>query len=337
MTTSDKCVVAFLDVGQGDSVVISLPRKGQAILVDCPKNRKDMVLHHLLDSNISEIALAVLTHTHRDHAGHFVELVENFQRHGGKVHGVACVPALIAGSSDTAENRQLLAGLSRLERNGVALDPSLFPILDMTMSGVSVKALHPTLGEASGSLSRLRPNEGSVALMISYLGNTLLLTGDLAGPGLGVVSARGGVDVDVLQVPHHGAWDDNLPAFLDKTNPKYAVISVGSSNDYNHPSADTLRLLNGAPTRIRCTEVTRHCHPEPSKIRDAVIPLLPDTHLKGWSNLGSLGACPCAGTVLVEMSSTGISVFPSDESHDPIVARMFSPQCRLVPRGMGML
>lgn len=328
MTTPDKCVAAFLDVGQGDSIVITLPEEGQAILVDCPKRRKDIIFRYLVDNRVKEIALAVLTHTHRDHAGHFVELVENFQRYGGRVSGIACIPALITGSSDTAENRQLLAGLSRLDRNGATLGASLYPTLDITLAGVSVKALHPTLGEATGALSRLKPNEGSVALMIGYRGHTLLLTGDLAGPGLEAVSVRGGVNVDALQVPHHGAWDEYLPGFLSNANPKYAIVSVGSSNDYNHPSPQTFQLLRNASARIRCTEATRHCHPEPSLIREDVIPLLPERNRNGWALAGTT-ACPCAGTVLVEMSSEGISLLPSDECHDSVVGKMASAQCRI--------
>jgi competence protein ComEC len=47
----------------------------------------------------------------------------------------------------------------------------------------------------------------------------------------------------VLKVSHHGNYSATTTAFLNKGDPKYAVISVGKGNSYRHPSVSTLDRL----------------------------------------------------------------------------------------------
>ena len=52
------------------------------------------------------------------------------------------------------------------------------------------------------------------------------------------------IQADVLKVRHHGSSSSTTKAFLDKVNPKYAVISCGKANDYGHTHKETLDKLN---------------------------------------------------------------------------------------------
>lgn len=327
MNNQERCVTAFLDIGQGDSIVVLLPEEGKAVLVDCPKYRQGTVFKFLRDHHITEITLAVLTHTHRDHAGHFVDLIENFRANGGTVHSVAYLPTLVTGKEDTSENRQLLVGLAKMETMGVHLRLSLYPDLQVRLPGdVMVEALHPTLGEATMAAGRLKPNEGSVALKVWYKGHTVLLTGDLAGPGLESIVPRGAANVDAIQVPHHGAWDDALPTLIRQANAKYAVVSVGTQNDYDHPTEQTFQALRETSARVACTQATGRCVPRPTVVRDDVLPLIPVRNRFGMGQ-DNARACPCAGTVFIEMSSNGVELHPDKDSHSRVISVMTTPSC----------
>ena len=51
-------------------------------------------------------------------------------------------------------------------------------------------------------------------------------------------------NIDVLKVGHHGSKTSSSKEFIDKTNPKYSIISVGKNNRYGHPNKAVLNNLN---------------------------------------------------------------------------------------------
>jgi competence protein ComEC len=323
MRSKDSCMAAFLDVGQGDSIVILLPEEGRAILVDCPKYRKGKVFKFLLDNQITDIPLAVLTHMHRDHAGHFVQLLENYRNNGGVLGTVAYVPSLLTNTAETSENRQLIVGLTRLGSSGIEVRFPLYPSFFWESCGVKVKSLHPNEFELTRAMGKLAPNEGSVVLQIEYKGHVVLLTGDLAGPGLETIAQRSTGPVDALQIPHHGGWDARLPVLLGSINPRFVVVSVGTVNDYDHPADDTLQALRATSARVACTQATTRCHPDLSKAKEEILRILPNA-----SEYAQGTACPCAGTVFVEMSTAGVTMYPTPDVHDVVLGKMTSGQCR---------
>jgi competence protein ComEC len=56
-------------------------------------------------------------------------------------------------------------------------------------------------------------------------------------------------------VGHHGSDTATSPAFLTAVNPKYAVIEVGTGNDYGHPHAVTLQKLAAAGVTVYRTDL----------------------------------------------------------------------------------
>lgn len=63
------------------------------------------------------------------------------------------------------------------------------------------------------------------------------------------------IQADVLKVGHHGSSSSTTKAFLDKVNPKYAVISCGKGNDYGHPHKETLDKLNAKDINVFRTDL----------------------------------------------------------------------------------
>jgi competence protein ComEC len=86
------------------------------------------------------------------------------------------------------------------------------------------------------------PNNHAVVLVASYGRIDALLTADAEG---NVTVPIRPPPAEILKVAHHGSADTGLPALLDLVDPQIAVVSVGASNDYGHPSPSTIATLTG--------------------------------------------------------------------------------------------
>jgi competence protein ComEC len=97
------------------------------------------------------------------------------------------------------------------------------------------------------------PNDSSLVLMVETRGIRILLTGDVEPPSQEVLEREGLGPVDVLKVPHHGSRYQD-PALLTGLGARLALVSVGEDNDYGHPAAETLALLQHAGMVVRRTD-----------------------------------------------------------------------------------
>ena len=97
------------------------------------------------------------------------------------------------------------------------------------------------------------PNDSSLVLMVETRGIRVLLTGDVEPPSQEVLEREGLGPVDVLKVPHHGSRYQD-PALLTGLGARLALVSVGEDNDYGHPAAETLALLQHAGMVVRRTD-----------------------------------------------------------------------------------
>jgi competence protein ComEC len=216
--------VTFLDVGQGDGVLVQT--RAGALLVDQGPPEAH-VARQLRRLGVERLALLVLTHPQRDHVGGAADVLEQVD-----VDAVLD-PRLAAGSPEEA------AALREADERGV-------PVV-VARAGRSYR------------LGRLRidvlwpdgpgrppedPNLRAIVLHVSYGELDVLLTADAEAE---VTTRLRLPPVEVLKVAHHGSADPLLPELLERVRPRVAVISVGRNNDYGHPAASTLRALAGAP------------------------------------------------------------------------------------------
>jgi beta-lactamase superfamily II metal-dependent hydrolase len=96
-------------------------------------------------------------------------------------------------------------------------------------------------------------NDSSIVLKLIYGNNSFLLTGDATSNVEKELLSKD-INTDVLKVGHHGSGYSSTESFLDKVDPKYAVISVGLNNTYNHPTSETLDKLNNRNIKIYRTD-----------------------------------------------------------------------------------
>lgn len=329
-------VVAFMDVGQGDATVLLLPDGESAIVVDCPSGQDRVVLDFLDHARIRTLELVVATHSDADHIGGIPDLIMHFMNdYGGSVSHVIFSPDrhVPLEPEKQQQYRRTMHRLIDQGRQGIRTTLP-FNLPNMVMGDVTVSVLHPSdLDYAHAQTQALNMrNEISIVLRIEYQGERVLLGADVQGQGWQWMQDRGeDLRARVFKFPHHGAqYSGGLPIerILDAVSPDLVVISVGSLNTYEHPDPETLgKLAERARLRFVCTQVTERCHPNVMRKADEVRRLLPMLN-RGGASWRSKRSCPCAGTVMVHVSATGIVVHPTVDEHNRIIDLFNTPRCR---------
>ncbi|MEN8113281.1 MAG: ComEC/Rec2 family competence protein [Actinomycetota bacterium] len=217
--------VTFLDVGQGDAVLLRDPDGGVALI---DGGRDPLILAGALRRHgIDRIDLLVTSHGDVDHVGGFDGIV------GDHPIGRLWIP-------DQPDPGPELGDLIEDARTaGIPLD-RVGPGIVYRLGSITIEALGPK----RRYLSR---NDGSIVLWVEA-GETLLLPGDIEATAQNELPP---LQPDILQVPHHGASTTDA-RWLARTVGRIAVISVGQ-NTYGHPTPEILAVLDGTGAEIRTT------------------------------------------------------------------------------------
>jgi competence protein ComEC len=216
--------VTFLDVGQGDGILLQVPEG--AVLVDEGPPEAD-VAGQLERLGVDRLAAIVLSHPQRDHVGGAATVLADLDV------GFVLDPGLPAASPDED------AALAEARRRHVRIVRARAG-LRFRLGRLLVRVVWP---DGPGTAAQ-DPNEHAVVAIASYGETDVLLTADAES---NVTLPLRLPPVEVLKVAHHGSADDGLPDLLRRLRPRIAVISCGAGNDYGHPTASTLAALADAP------------------------------------------------------------------------------------------
>ncbi|HZP84513.1 MAG TPA: ComEC/Rec2 family competence protein [Chthonomonadaceae bacterium] len=237
--------VTFLDVGQGDAIVVESP-SGKVLVVDTGgishEGREDqgqrVVAPFLRYRGINRIDALVLTHPHADHIGGAATLLQRFP-----------VGLLLDNGEETA-SPLMTQILQEAHARGVPYKAAHHGQELDCGDGVIARVLAPADAALQGAA-----NDASVVLRLEYGRTAFLLTGDAeAEEEAGMVRSGLPLACDVLKVAHHGSRTSTTPAFLTAAHPRLAVISVGARNVYGHPSREVMERLRQNGVQVYRTD-----------------------------------------------------------------------------------
>lgn len=215
--------VHFLDVGQGDSILITCD--GHAMLIDAGDDTKGTAIqNYLTNQKIKSLDYLILTHPDADHIGGAPVIITKFD-----------ISKVFVSNFEKDNNtyRKLIQALD---------DKRLKASTPLVNSKYSLGTAEFTILAPINTYDT--PNDSSIVLLLKNGENTFLFTGDAeAEAEKDILSAGVDISADVYKVGHHGSKSSTSRKFLQTVNPTYAVISCGEGNSYGLPHAETLNTL----------------------------------------------------------------------------------------------
>lgn len=234
-TVTGNLIIDYIDVGQGDSILI---RQGEAtMLIDGGTSEcKDELLSFLKEENVDKFEYIVGTHPHEDHIGSLDDVVNSYD------FDTILFPK---ATSTTKTFENLVLAVQNKEKKFTT------PVVgeEYTLGEAKFKILAPNSSKYSST------NDYSIVIKLTYGENTFLFTGDAESISENeMLDYNAELSADVLKIGHHGATTSTSKKFLEAVSPKYAVISVGKDNSYNHPTKTTMDKLESAGISVYRTD-----------------------------------------------------------------------------------
>ena len=231
-TPDDKLHVSFLDVGQGDAILIQTPN-GQNILIDGgPDPQKiNLELGEKLPFWDRTIDLVVCTQPQADHVTGLVDVLQRYKVKQVLESGVSYNSSIYQEWCNLVEEKQIKRDTAQA---GQEINLG---------NGTKIEVLNPptSLWEGTDDVD----NNG-VVLRLSWNKVSFLFTADIREEAeFELIEQRANLKSTVLKVAHHGSETSTSQQFLAAVDPEVAVISVGKDNLFGHPSPEVLERLIG--------------------------------------------------------------------------------------------
>lgn len=217
--------VHFIDVGQGDSVLIKYANK--TMLIDAgEKNRGIDVSVYLKSQNVSTLNYVVGTHPHADHIGGLLTILNKYP-----------VKNFIdSGYPHTSNTYQNI--LKKIDKKNITYHVAQRDEFVDFDKNITIEILNPTKDTTE------EINDNSAVLKITYNKVSFLLMGDAGIPIENeLLEKKYNINADFLKVAHHGGVSSSGSKFIKAVSPTVSIIEVGENNDYGHPHKEVLKIL----------------------------------------------------------------------------------------------
>lgn len=237
-SNKDKLVISFIDVGQGDSILISSPF-GQNILLDGgPESNFRHSLDQLLPYWNKEIDLIILTHPDSDHLNGLIDIL------AWQYQNSLLILENPFSSKQYPKNWYLWQAMKKHK-----------PIYSPTTNEKLQLGNNLSLIFFSPPEDPDNDNNNSLITKLVYKNFSALFTGDAEQQeGKTLLNSSLNLKSTLLKVSHHGSKNGTTPNFLKAVAPSLAVISAGKNNYYGHPHPELIKLLEENNIQIYRTD-----------------------------------------------------------------------------------
>lgn len=233
--------VHFIDVGQGDSILVQAPT-GESLLIDAGENGSgDTVTQYIDQYGDETLEYVIATHPHSDHIDSLDEVID-----AHTVQNIIMPRLTQSNTPTTSAYRNLLTSVKKSGAKVIAAKPGFTFSIGKGLCTV----LAPI--EQTDDLNNL-----SVVLRLDWGDTSFLFTGDAESVEEKTIlksKYADYLDTDVLKMGHHGSRTSSSSAFLKAVTPDYCVISCGVGNDYGHPHKETMQKLEKLDVDILRTD-----------------------------------------------------------------------------------
>ena len=235
---ADNLSLSFLDVGQGDAVLIRTP-EGKVALVDAGPSSG--ILDILKREGVEKVDVLITSHHHADHIGGMVAVIKKFK------------PKLYVDSGSAYTTTTYKRVLQAVNDAGCQFaQPKKDSERKIVLGSVTLR-LFPQAPEDENE------NNNSIGIRLEFGEFSALLTGDSekSERSWWMKNADGGLFrlVTVMKAAHHGSRNGTDLAWLKAAKPSLVVISCGKDNKYGHPHKETLDLLEEQKVPVKRTDV----------------------------------------------------------------------------------
>lgn len=230
--------ITFLDVGQGDSIVIHTPTN-QHFLIDGggylfreehqDNTGKKVIQPYLEYKGVHKLDGAFLSHPHGDHILGLIEIIGE----------IPIDEIFVSGTS--LQNHPLYR---ELDQKAITNQIPIYSLAEgelLQIGDLSLRCLF--IGDGSSLNVEDNWNTISMVLYLEYGEVSFLFTGDIESEEeTYLVSNYQNLlsQSSFLKVPHHGSNTSSTSLFLDTVNPIGAIISSGRNNRYGHPHSSVI-------------------------------------------------------------------------------------------------
>ena len=239
--------VRFLNVGQGDSILIEGPTGVQVLVDGGPDSSAVRLLGQYLPFWDHTLDAVVATHPDKDHIGGLPDVLARYDVANVIEPGTANDTRAWSAFLDAAEQEMKHGASHTVARAGSRLDLG---------GGAYADVLYPTR-----DVTHVKDtNDASIVLHVVYGDTSVMLTGDAPTKVEQELFLKLGYGLhsDILKAGHHGSRTSSSADFVQSVGPTWAVFSRGCHNTYGHPHKEVVELFKklGVLSRDTCEEGT---------------------------------------------------------------------------------